>query len=177
MINFFHKFISNFMKQAAHVNALCKKFDMFCWCHDEQCAFQDMKFSVMTPPILLMVDSFHCFVLQTDASSMSLGAILLQDFDYNHRPIVYASRTPCLIRRGHFCPMNLSVLHFFGLEKFRPYLEHVEFYLQTDSQCVMWHLSHHCQLCWMSYWVFLFCMTMLACISGQMTPLGLLLIG
>jgi hypothetical protein len=74
-----------------------------------------------------MAEFSRRFILQTDASSKALGAVLLQDFDGNRQPIAYASRTLYhQERKFSVCELeSLAVL--FGAEKFRSYLEHVEF--------------------------------------------------
>jgi hypothetical protein len=40
-----------------------------------------------------MADFTRRFVLQTDASSIAVAAVLLQDFDGERQPIAFSSRT------------------------------------------------------------------------------------
>jgi hypothetical protein len=71
--------------------------------------------------------------------------MLLQDFDGNRQPIAYVSHILSPQERK-FCAYEFECLAvLFGLEKFRPYVEHVEFDLETDNQVLMWCLSHPCQ--------------------------------
>ena len=93
MVNYFSKFIPNFADIAAPLNALRKKGVEFLWGVDHQQAFQRLKDCIVTPPVLVMPDFSRRFILQTDASPVALGAVLLQDTPEGRRAISYASRT------------------------------------------------------------------------------------
>ncbi|PNF16566.1 hypothetical protein B7P43_G07188, partial [Cryptotermes secundus] len=98
-------------------------------------------------------DSIRRFMLQTDASSVAVVVVLLQQFDGELQPIAYASRMLSHPERK-FSTYELECLAVrFGLEKFRPYLEHLEFDLQTDSQALTSCLSHPRQLGRIGRWV------------------------
>jgi hypothetical protein len=153
MVNFFHKFIPQFAERAAPLNLLRKKGVKFVWGPAQQRAFEDLKLAIINPPVLCMADFSRKFILQTDACSSAVAAVLLQDFDGDRQPIAYASRTLSQQERK-FSAYELECLAvLFGLEKFRPYVEHVEFDLETDNQALMWCLSHPRQLGRIGRWV------------------------
>ena len=153
MVNFFHKFIPHFAERAAPLNLLRKKDVKFQWGPDQIRAFQDLKLAITNPPVLRTADFSRRFTLQTDASSVAVAAVLLQQFDGELQPIAYASRTLSHPERK-FSTYELECLAvLFGLEKFRPYLEHLEFDLQTDNQALTWCLSHPRQLGRIGRWV------------------------
>jgi hypothetical protein len=109
--------------------------------------------SICVPPVLCMADFTRRFVLQTDASSIAVAAVLLQDFDGERQPIAFSSRTLSQQERK-FSTYELECLAIlFGLEKFRAYLEHVEFDLEIDNQALMWCLSHPRQLGRIARWI------------------------
>jgi ribonuclease HI len=100
-----------------------------------------------------MADFTHRFVPQTNASSIAVAAVLLQDFDGERKPIAFSSRTLSQQERK-FSTYELECLAILsGLEKFRAYLEHVEFDLEIDNQALMWCLSHPRQLGRIARWV------------------------
>jgi transposase InsO family protein len=156
MVNFFHKFIPRFAERAAPLNALRKKGAQFFWGLSQQQAFEDLKLAIINPPVLGMAD-FSCrFILQTDASSLAVAAVLLQESEGERRPIAFASRTLTQQERK-FSAYELECLAvLFGLDKFRGYVEHVEFDLETDNQALMWCLSHPRQLGRIARWVIRF---------------------
>ncbi len=57
-------------------------------------AFQDLKVALTNAPVLAFPDYSLPFILSTDASSLGVGAVLMQhNVHGKHRPIAYASRT------------------------------------------------------------------------------------
>ena len=85
--------------------------------------------------------------------------MLLQEVDGVRQPIAYASRTLSTQERRASSAYQLECLAvLFGIDKFRKYLEHREFLLETDNQALSWLLAHPRQLGKIGRWV--------ACISS-----------
>jgi hypothetical protein len=93
MVNFYHKFIPNLANIAGPLNFLHKKGVKFVWGPDQQRAFHLPKHAISHPPLLWMADFSREFILQTNASAVALGAVLLQEVDGVRQPIAYASHT------------------------------------------------------------------------------------
>jgi hypothetical protein len=153
MVNFFHKFIPRFAERAAPLNLLRRKDVQFCWGPDQQKAFDDLKLAITNPPVLRMADFSQRFILQSDASSRAVAAVLLQQFEGESQPIAFASRTLTQQERKYSAYELECLAVLFGLDKFRAYLEHVEFDLEMDNQALMWCLSHPRQLGRIARWV------------------------
>jgi hypothetical protein len=101
-----------------------------------------------------MADFNKPFILQTDTSSVALSAVLLQDFEDVRQPITYASRTLSCQERKASPIYELECLAvLLGIDKFRKYIEHQEFLLETDNQALPWLLSHPRQLGKIGRWV------------------------
>jgi len=79
MANFNHKFIPRFADVAAPLNALRKKGMRFVWGQEQQEAFEALKRAISQPPVLGMSNFSENFILQTDASGVTLGAVLSQE--------------------------------------------------------------------------------------------------
>jgi hypothetical protein len=153
-INFYHKFIPHLADVAAPLNALRKNGVKFVWGKEQQTAIDKLKEAISQPPVLRMADFSKPFVLQTDASGVALGAVLSQDVDGFRQPIAYASRTLSVQDRKASSIYELECLAvLFGMDKFRPYLEHTEFLLETDNQALSWLLSNPRQLGKIGRWV------------------------
>lgn len=154
MVNFFAKFIPNFAEHAAPLNLLRRKGQKFAWTQDQDQAFQYLRNAIAQPPVLRMANFDKPFVLQTDASSCALGAVLLQEIDGIRQPIAYASRTLTPAERKASSAYESECLAVvFGVEKFRQYLEHREFLLETDNQALSWLLARPRQLGKLGRWV------------------------
>ncbi|GFT01478.1 transposon Tf2-6 polyprotein [Trichonephila clavipes] len=65
---------------------------MWQWGFDQQNAFQTLKNSLTTPPVLKQADGTKPYIIRTDASNYALGAVLLQGEGSDEHPIEYASR-------------------------------------------------------------------------------------
>lgn len=99
-------------------------------------AFNILKQKLVQAPVLAVPDFEKPFILETDASHLGVGAVLMQD---NH-PIAYLSK--------HLCPRNqtLSVYEkeclaiLMAIERWRPYLQHRQFLIRTDHKSLL-HLT------------------------------------
>jgi hypothetical protein len=122
MVNFLHKSIPRFAERAAPLNLLRKKDVQFVWGLDQQRDYEDLKMTIINPPVIRMVDFSRPFILQADASSLAVAAVLLQEFEGERQPIALSSR-PLSQQERKFSTYELECLAvLFGLEKFRQYL-------------------------------------------------------
>jgi len=154
MINFYRRFIPNVAEIAAPLNALRKKGAKFEWGEAHQSAFDRLKEAIMQPPVLRMPDFSRPFILQTDASSSAIAAVISQTFDGVRQPIAFASRTLTQAEKKSSSVYELECLAVvFGVDKFRRFLEHSEFLLETDNQALSWLLAHPRQLGKIGRWV------------------------
>ena len=85
----------------------------------------------MTAPVLRMSDFEREFVVTTDASLVSVGAILEQNFGQGLQPVAFESRklNPMESRYSAYEPELLGMVWAIG--KWRRYLEGNHFIVQT----------------------------------------------
>lgn len=139
--NFFRKFISGFAEKAAPLNALRKKGAKFLWGPSQEGAFVALKKALISAPVLALPDFNEEFILQTDASGHGVGAVLLQEQDGAKKVIAYASRGLNELEKRYSVYELEALAVLFGMEKFRYYLEHRKFILETDNQALSWVLG------------------------------------
>jgi hypothetical protein len=84
--------VPNFAEIANPLAVLTGKVQEFKWGPQQQEAFQSMKDRLCTVPVLAYPNFSQPFVQTTDASKMTLGAILSQVQDGVEKPLAYASR-------------------------------------------------------------------------------------
>lgn len=89
--NYYRKFIENFAEITIPLNNLLRKNTPFLWTSECEQSFQFLKSALISPPILQYPDfsDKNEFILQTDASNISVGAVLCNK---DMRPVAYASR-------------------------------------------------------------------------------------
>jgi len=83
---------------------LLKKGIPFVWTDITETAFQQLKLALQQAPVLPLLDFKKPFVLETDASDVGFGAVLMQD----HHPIAYLSKAKVGETR-HCPPMKRNV--------------------------------------------------------------------
>jgi hypothetical protein len=89
-------------------------------------------------PILLLPDIKQEFLVQTDASSNGIGAVLLQEKDGQVHPISYISRK-LLDRETRYSTIERECLAIvWALQKFTRYLWGRQFVLQTDHRPLLY---------------------------------------
>jgi hypothetical protein len=77
------------------------------------------------------------FILQNDTSGVALVAVLSHVRRGVRQPIAYASRVLTAQERKASSIYELECLAvLFGMDKFRKYIEHQEFLLETDNQAL-----------------------------------------
>jgi hypothetical protein len=87
LAGYYHKFVQDYGSIAAPLTALLKK-DGFSWNDKAAAAFQALKATVTSAPVLALPDFTRPFMVVCDASMYGFGAVLIQD----KHPIAYFSR-------------------------------------------------------------------------------------
>jgi hypothetical protein len=143
---YYRRFVKDFSKVAKPLFALtsrpkkgsrkAKSDPPFTWTPECQEAFDHLRQSLMSPPILAYPDYSQPFILYTDASNLGLGAVLSQVQDGKERVIAYASRGLRKAERNdaHYSAFKLELLalKWAITEKFREYLMGGRFTVYTD---------------------------------------------
>jgi hypothetical protein len=92
---FYCCFIDQFSRVAHPLHNLTKKDTIFGWLAECQSAFDKLKTSFTSPPILKIADPYHPFVLECDCSNFALGAVLSQVCPKDNllHPVAYLSQS------------------------------------------------------------------------------------
>ena len=129
-------FVQDFASRTACFRPLLKKGSKFRWTELQQEAFLSLKAKLVDPDTLQLPDPSKPFVLETDASTTGLGAVLLQD----GKPVAYASRglTPTEENAGITYLELLAVI--WSIDKWHNLLHGAKypFLLITDHQALLW---------------------------------------
>lgn len=131
--NYYRKFVPSFATITLPLNRLLKKDEKFVWSSECQNAFDYLKTSLMTPPILQYPDFSNSneFILQTDASDMAVGAVLCNT---NMKPVAYASRPLNKAEKNYPVIQKELTAVVWAVKYFRPYLFGRKFTIMTDHK-------------------------------------------
>ena len=138
LTGYYRRYVEGYSKIVGPLTELTKKGQRFVWSEACQEAFQTLKAKLSSPPILAMPNDYDVFLLDTDASDRSIGAVLAQVQNGQERVIAYAGR--CLNRaEANYCITRkelLAVVHF--IRHFRHFLVGRPFVLRTDHSALTW---------------------------------------
>ena len=114
----------------------------FFWGEAQQTAFDRLKSLLTSAPVLAYANSQKPFILHTDASTESLGAVLLQTQEGKERVIAYASRGLNSAER-HYPAHKLEflALKWAVTDKFHDYLYGNKFVVKTDNNPLTYVLT------------------------------------
>ena len=138
LLSFYRRYIPGFASVAAPLTDLTKESGRSCrsihWTPDCASALQEIQDILSRKPVLLLPRLDLPFVLQTDASSTGLGAVLLQEFEDSLHPVCFASRK-LLDREKWYSTIERECLAIvWAVHKFVRFLWGVRFVLQTDHR-------------------------------------------
>jgi len=134
ILNYFQRFIDSYAHRSAILTDLTKKDIPWSWTPDHAKAFQDLKSTLVSAPVLRVFDRKLDVVLQTDASAQALGGVLLQNDGHGLRPVCYTSKklSPTQAR---YPPQQLemfAIMH--AVRTWRHYLMGRQFTIESDHQ-------------------------------------------
>ena len=136
LTGYYRRFIPNYSAIAAPLTDKTKKREPnhIIWENSQEFAFRSLKSCLVKAPVLHLPDINQPFILQTDASDIGLGAVLLQTHGGEKFPVAYASRK-LLPRECAYSTIERECLAIvWAVQKFQTYLYGIEFVLQTDHQ-------------------------------------------
>ena len=116
-------FIANFSQIAHPLHLLTKKNQEYIWEETQQQAFQELKNWLTLSPVLRLPNLLKPFVVQTDASKLGTGAVLLQTDDTGvAHPCAYLSQALVGAEQNYqvYDLELLVIIHV--LKAWRPYL-------------------------------------------------------
>ena len=134
MCSYYRRFIPNFSKIAEPIIDLTKKYAHFKWTDVHQKAFDFIKESLTSVPLLAYPDPNVPYTLYTDASDTCIGSCLTQTCEGEEKPIYYLShklsRSQC---KWSTVEKEAYAIHF-SLQKLDYYLHNAEFVIKTDHK-------------------------------------------
>ena len=142
MANYYAQFVPHFSAIAKPLYRLTQKEVPFEWTEECSQAFGVLKQALTEAPVLRRPDTALPYVLQTDWSTVAIGAVLGQvDAQGEEHPVAYGSR----MLRGAETRYSavegecLAVVHF--VEHYRPYLHGTSFTVEMDHWALQWLMT------------------------------------
>lgn len=139
MSGWYRRFVPNFADESAPITELLKKENgPFKWTENAQAAFERLKSILTSPPILSPPDFNRPFTIQSDASDTGVGAVLTQQNEGEEKVIAYFSAKLTKPQRNYAATEKECLGVILAIERFRPYVVGVKFFVQTDCASLLW---------------------------------------
>jgi hypothetical protein len=135
IINYYAKFIRDLATTAVPLYDLLRKDATWIWSAACDKAYNTLRHAVTSDSTLIHFQSSLPLVLDCDASSYGIGAVLQHVMpDGSHRPIAYASKTLSSAEKNYAQIEREALSILFGVKKFHRYLFGRHFTLVTDHK-------------------------------------------
>ncbi|KAJ4780034.1 polyprotein [Rhynchospora pubera] len=128
LTGYYRKFVRNYGIIAKPLTDLTKK-NAFCWNFQAQQAFERLKVAMSTALVLTLPDYSKKFTIETDASALGMGAVLMQD----NKPIAFLSKRLGLRNQGLSTYEKEFLSLLTTVKKWRHYLVGSHFVIKTDQ--------------------------------------------
>lgn len=139
MIGFYKQFIPNYSTILAPITNLLKKNkSRLIWSEEAEQALNSIKGILTSPPVLANPDFSKQFVIESDASAVAAGAVLVQYQEGVRRPIAFFSRKFSATQMKYSATERECLAVILAIEKFRHFVEGTQFRVVTDAQSLKW---------------------------------------
>ncbi|GFW44473.1 retrovirus-related Pol polyprotein from transposon 412 [Trichonephila clavipes] len=141
LCTYYRKFVKGFSNIARPLHKLTESKQKFQWTKECEDAFLQLKEALTSSPILIYPQPDKPFILDTDASNESVGAVLSQEIDGQERVVAYWSK--CLSKpERNYCVTRKELLAIVkAIEHFHHYLYGQKFLLRTDHASLTWLMN------------------------------------
>ena len=136
LCNFYRPFIANFAEIVHPLTEIIKKTDVRKFHFPKECfnALEEIKNAFRKKPILVTPQWDKPFIVATDASSIAVGACLMQEHEGILHPIQYLSRNLTKPERNYSTIERECLAIVWALQKLQKYLLGRTFTLLTDHK-------------------------------------------
>ena len=145
--SYYRDFIPGFAGVAAPIQKLVVgktkgvRLPPFVWPQEAAEAFEQVKALFAKTPVLSYPNEQDPFILDTDASNDSIGAVLSQVQDGKEVPLAFASNSMSKTQRNYCTTKRELLAVVVYTKKFRHYLYGGNFTLRTDHSSLRWLLN------------------------------------
>ncbi|GFW34934.1 retrovirus-related Pol polyprotein from transposon 297 [Trichonephila clavipes] len=141
LCTYYRKFVKGFSNIARPLHKLTESKQKFQWTKECEDSFLQLKEALTSSPILIYPQPDKPFILDTDASNESVGAVLSQEIDGQERVVAYWSKYLSKPERN-YCVTRKELLAIVkAIEHFHHYLYGQKFLLRTDHASLTWLMN------------------------------------
>lgn len=136
LAGYFRRFIANFATIVEQLTRLTKKDEPWSWKEEQNQAFSVIKDRLTTRPVLTIFDPDRPTEVHTDASTIGVGAVLLQLVDNKMTVVAYFSKQTTADQRCYYSYELETMAVVLALRYFRAYVLGIHFKVVTDCNAL-----------------------------------------
>jgi hypothetical protein len=133
LAGYYRRFVKHFGIIAKPLTELLKKGSLFIWTSEHQLAFDTLKTALTTAPVLALPNFQQPFIVETDASGVGIGAVLMQ----SGHPLAFLSKALGPRSQGLSAYEKEYMAIIMAVDHWRSYLQLAEFHIVTDQQSLV----------------------------------------
>lgn len=137
MVNYFRNFIPMLSALMSPLTGLTKK-DNWAWSEESQAAFEAVKEAVLAAQDLVQLNDSDPLILYTDASTIGVGAVLMQKQDGREMPVIYVSKKFTVAESRWSTTEQECYAMVYAIKQLQPYLLGREFLVCTDHRSLVY---------------------------------------
>ncbi|KAE9024579.1 hypothetical protein PR001_g12641 [Phytophthora rubi] len=138
LAGYYSRFVEGFGSMMAPITKLLRKDAEWEWTPAQDSAFEHVKMILTSKPLLIYPNFQLPFRVATDASTVGLGACLMQDHGRGWQPVAYASKVNSVAERKYGITELECLAVVWAIKLFRPYLYDRHFTIITDHSALRW---------------------------------------
>ena len=139
--NYYRWFVKDYSKRVQPLVSLTKKNTPFKWTQECQEAFEDLKRALLGPDIMSFPTDDRLFILDTDASDGTIGAVLSQVQLGREKVITFGSWSLGKSERN-YCATDRELLALkYFVQYYKHYLLGRKFVVRSDHESLKWLYS------------------------------------
>ena len=141
LCSYFRRFVYKFAEIAKPLHKLTEKNRPFVWTEECLKSFQVLKEKLVEAPVLIHPDFTKSFILDVDASNLSIGAVLSQITETGECVVAYGSRTLSKSERRYCVTRKEMLALVYFVKYFRLYVYGKQFTVRTDHGSLRWLMN------------------------------------
>jgi hypothetical protein len=136
LTGYYRKFVRDYGKISSPLTALLKK-EAFQWTETAEEAFNKLKHAMTITPVLVLPDFTKTFIIESDASGVGIGVVLMQE----GRPLAFTSKALSLLHLKMSVYDNEMLVVVHAVTKWRHYLIDHRFQIRIDHRSLKYLLE------------------------------------
>ncbi|KAE9114009.1 hypothetical protein PF010_g9861 [Phytophthora fragariae] len=141
LTGYYRRFVEGFGSMMAPITKLLRKDAEWEWTPAQESAFEYVKMILTSKPLLIYPKFQLPFRVATDASTVGLGACLMQDHGRGWQPVAYASKVNSVAESKYGITELECLAVVWAIKLFRPYLYGRHFTIITDHSALRWLMT------------------------------------